>query len=186
MLRHLQIWLVNSIIAHSPVADMMRTAWAWPIAESVHFLGLCLLIGCIGTFDLRLLGVAKRVPIAAMHRLIPFGILGFVINVSSGLLFVLTEPDQYIYNSSFHIKLLFLAIAGVNAGMFYLSSYRQVFTAQASLNAPLRAKVIAAISLSAWLTVIVAGRLITFYRPAPCSPEDVTWVLQCSPGKNLR
>ena len=185
MLRDLQIWLVTSSIAHSPVADMMRTAWAWPIAESVHFLGLCMLIGCIGTFDLRLLGVAKRVPIAAMHRLIPFGIFGFVINVSTGLLFVLTEPDQYIYNPSFHIKLLFLTIAGVNAGMFYLSSYRQVFTAQASLNAPLRAKVIAAISLSAWLTVIVAGRLITFYRPAPCSAEDVTWVLQCSPGKNL-
>jgi hypothetical protein len=145
-----------------------------------------MLIGCIGTFDLRLLGLAKRVPIAAMHRLIPFGILGFVINVSSGLLFVLTEPDQYIYNPSFHIKLLFLGIAGVNAGMFYLSSYRQVFTAQASLDAPVRAKVIAAISLGAWITVIVAGRLITFYRPAPCSPQDVTWVLQCSPGKGLR
>lgn len=183
MLPDLQIWLVNSIIAHSPVADLMHTAWAWPIVESVHFLGLCMLIGCIGTFDLRLLGVAKRVPIAAMHRLIPFGILGFVINVSSGLMFVLTEPDQYIYNPSFHIKLLFLGIAGLNAGMFYLSSYRQVFTAQAPLNAPMRARIIAAISLCAWITVIVAGRLITFYRPAPCSPEDVTWVLQCSPGK---
>ena len=186
MLRDLQIWLVNSIVAHSPVADLMHTAWAWPIVESVHFLGLCMLIGCIGTFDLRLLGVGKRVPIAAMHRLIPFGILGFVINISSGVMFVLTEPDQYIYNPSFHIKLLFLAIAGLNAGMFYVSSYRQVFTAQASLNAPVRAKVIAAISLGAWITVIVAGRLITFYRPAPCSPQDATWVLQCSPGTNRR
>ena len=53
MLHDLQIWLVNSIIAHSPVADMMHTAWAWPIVESLHFLGLCLLIGCIGAFDLR-------------------------------------------------------------------------------------------------------------------------------------
>ena len=172
MLHDLQIWLVTIIVAHSPVADLMHTAWAWPIAESVHFLGLCMLIGCIGTFDLRLLGVAKRVPIAAMHRLIPFGILGFVINISSGLMFVLTEPDQYIYNPSFHIKLLFLAIAGLNAGMFYLSSYRQVFAVKASLNAPVRAKVIAAISLGAWITVIVCGRLITFYRPAPCSAKD--------------
>jgi hypothetical protein len=186
MLRDLQIWLVNSIIAHSPVADMMRTAWAWPIVESVHFLGLCMLIGCIGTFDLRLLGVAKRVPIAAMHRLIPFGILGFAINISSGLLFVLTEPDQYIYNSSFHLKLLFMAIGGLNAGTFYLTSYRQVFGANPSLDAPRRAKMIAAISLGAWVSVIVCGRLITFYRPAPCSPHDITWVLQCSPGKNLR
>jgi hypothetical protein len=185
MLRDFQVWLVNSIVAHSPVADMMHTAWAWPIVESVHFLGLCMLIGCIGTFDLRLLGVGKRVPIAAMHRLIPFGILGFVINVSSGVMFVLTEPDQYIYNPSFHLKFLFLTIAGLNAGMFYLSSYRQVFGANPSLDAPRRAKLIAAISLGAWVTVIICGRLITFYRPAPCSSEEAAgWVLQCSPPRS--
>jgi hypothetical protein len=182
MVRDFQIWLVNGIIAHSPVTDMMRTAWAWPIAESVHFLGLCMLIGCIGTFDLRLLGVARRVPIATMHRLIPFGILGFVINISSGLLFVLTEPDQYIYNPSFHLKLLFMTIGGLNAGTFYLTSYRQVFRANPSLDAPRRAKLIAAISLGAWVSVIVCGRLITFYRPAPCSSQQTGLVLQCSPN----
>jgi hypothetical protein len=181
MLRDFQIWLVNSISDHSPVADLMHTAWAWPIVESVHFLGLCMLIGCIGTFDLRLLGMARRVPIAAMHRLIPFGILGFVINISSGVMFVLTEPDQYIYNPSFHLKLLFITIAGLNASLFYLSSYRQVFTAGATLEAPRRAKLIAAISLGAWVTVIVCGRLITFYRPAPCSPQEIGLILQCSP-----
>jgi hypothetical protein len=184
MLHDFQIWLVNSIIAHSPVADMMHTAWGWPIVESVHFLGLCMLIGCIGAFDLRLLGIAKRVPIAAMHRLIPFGILGFVINISSGLLFILTEPDQYIYNPSFHFKLLFMTIGGLNAGTFYLTSYRQVFSATASLDAPRRARVIAAISLGAWVSVIICGRLITFYRPAPCMAGESTLLLQCQPGKN--
>lgn len=183
MLRELQIWLVGTIVAHSPVADMMHTAWAWPIAESVHFLGLCLLIGCIGTFDLRLLGIGKRIPIAAMHRLIPWGILGFAINVSSGLLFVLTEPDQYIYNISFHLKLLFITIAGLNASLFYLTSYRRVFSADAPLDAPRRAKIIAAISLTAWVGVIVFGRLITFYRPATCDPEEYDVLLQCQPKK---
>jgi hypothetical protein len=187
MVHDFQIWLVRSIFAHSPVADLMHTAWAWPIVESVHFLGLCLLIGCIGSFDLRLLGVGKRIPIAAMHRLIPFGILGFVINIASGLMFVLTEPDQYIYNVSFHFKLLFMTIGGLNAGTFYLTSYRHIFGANASLEAPARAKVIAAISLGAWILVITCGRLITFYRPGPCSPQDNSLLLQCSPGsKGLR
>jgi uncharacterized membrane protein len=181
MLRDLQIWLVTSIVAHSPVADLMHTAWAWPIVESVHFLGLCMLIGCIGTFDLRLLGVARRVPIAAMHRLIPFGILGFVINISSGVMFVLTEPDQYIYNPSFHLKLASLAIAGLNAGTFYLTSYRQVFTANAKADAPFHAKVIAAISLTAWVTVIICGRLLTFFRPGECIGEQVNLLLTCQP-----
>jgi hypothetical protein len=180
MLHDLQIWLVTLIRQLSPIKDFMNTAWAWPTMESLHFLGLCLLIGCIGTFDLRLLGVAKRVPIAAVHRLVPFGILGFAINIATGSMFVMTEPDQYIYNPSFHFKLLFMTIAGVNAGMFYLTSWRQVFTAAATLDAPRRAKIIAAISLSAWIGVIICGRLITFYRPGPCF-TDPGILLTCQP-----
>jgi len=180
-LHSFQVWLVTTIRGDSAIADLMRTSWAWPIAESLHFLGLCLLVGAIGTFDLRLLGVARRVPIAAVHRLIPWGLLGFAINIVTGSMFVLTEPDQYIYNSSFHLKLLFMTIGGLNAATFYLTSYRDVFRADASPDAPRRAKVIAAVSLFAWLAVITGGRLITFYRPAPCEGEQTSLLLECSP-----
>jgi hypothetical protein len=176
-----QVWLVGFIVKHSPVAEVMRTAWAWPIAESLHFLGLCLLIGMIGAFDLRLLGVGKRIPIAAMHRCIPWGIAGFVINICTGSLFLLTDPDQYIYNSSFHFKLLFLTIAGLNAGAFYVTSYRQVCGGPPTFDAPLRAKAIAAISLCAWLGVITCGRLLTFYRPPPCIGQQSALLLDCFP-----
>jgi len=175
-----QVWLVSAIERHSPVADLMRTAWAWPIAESLHFLGLCLLVGAIGSFDLRLLGVARSVPIAAVHRLIPWGLLGFAINVASGLMFVLTEPDQYIYNPSFHLKVLFLGIAGVNASLFYVTSFQQAFGRSPSLDAPRRAKVIALVSLCAWMTVIVCGRMLTFYRPGPCV-DQAGVLLTCDP-----
>jgi hypothetical protein len=177
----LQIWLVRAIEAHSPVASLMRTAWAWPVAESLHFLGLSLLVGTVGAFDLRLLGVGRRIPIASMHRLIPWGIAGFAVNVSTGLLFVLTEPDQYIYNPSFHFKLLFLAIAGLNASAFYATSYRRVCGASPMFDAPLRARAIAAISLCAWIGVITCGRLLTFYRPAPCVGQQATLLLACHP-----
>jgi hypothetical protein len=180
-LHDLQIWLVTTIAGDSAIAEVMRTAWAWPIAESFHFLGLCLLVGAIGTFDLRLLGMARRVPIAALHRLIPFGLLGFAINIATGSLFILTEPDQYIYNPSFHLKLLFMTIGGLNASLFYLTSYRRVFRPDAPLDAPGRAKVIAAISLCAWIGVITAGRLLTFYRPSPCEGQQTSALLTCSP-----
>jgi hypothetical protein len=84
MLHDFQVWLVTTIGHDSPVSGMMRSAWGWPIAESLHFLGLCMLVGCIGTFDLRLLGVARRVPIATVHRFIPWGIAGFVLNATTG------------------------------------------------------------------------------------------------------
>ena len=121
-----QIWLVHWLRhAAPPVAAFMRTAWGWPIMESVHFIGLSMLVGCIGLFDLRLLGVGKRIPIAAAHKLIPWGLAGFAINVMSGSTFLLTEPDQYIYNPSFQFKVLFIMLAGVglNAALNWVFIY---------------------------------------------------------------
>jgi hypothetical protein len=47
---------------------------AWPLCESIHFINLSLLLGTVGFFDLRLLGFARRIPIAALHHLSPLGV----------------------------------------------------------------------------------------------------------------
>jgi Family of unknown function (DUF6644) len=172
-------WLAH---AAPPVATMMRTAWGWPMAESIHFLGLSMLVGCVGAFDLRLLGVGKRIPIAALHKLIPLGLLGFAINLSTGSLFLLTEPDQYIYNPSFQFKMLFIAVAGINALMFYKTSWGRATADNAVPDAPRAAKVAAVISLSVWIAVIVCGRLLTFYRPGGCPASGPGLIADCDPG----
>ena len=177
-----QMWLVSAFASVKPIGRLMHTAWGWPMAESLHFIGLSLLIGTVGLFDLRLLGLARRIPIAAMHRLIPWGLVGFGINAVSGVSFLLAEPDQYVYNPSFHFKLLFITAAGVNALTFYLTSYRRVAADGAPDDAPLAAKVSAAVSLSLWIGVIVAGRLLTFYRPFPCQPPEPGFIATCIPG----
>ena len=160
----------------------MRTAWGWPAAESLHFIGLSLLIGTVGLFDLRLIGLAKRIPIAALHRLVPWGVLGFGLTAISGALFLMTEPDQYIYNPAFHFKVLFMTAAGFNALAFYLTSFRRTTERGAAPEAPRMAKIIAAVSLSLWIAVIVAGRLLTFYRPFPCEPGGPGFLATCIPG----
>ena len=53
---------------------MQDTRWAWPTAESIHFIGLTLLIGTVGMFDLRLMGIGKQIAPAQLHRLIKFGV----------------------------------------------------------------------------------------------------------------
>ena len=177
-----QMWLVTAFASVTPIGRLMHSAWGWPIAESLHFIGLSLLIGTVGLFDLRLLGVGRRIPIAAMHRLIPWGLAGFAINAVSGVAFLLAEPDQYVYNPSFHVKVLFIAAAGVNALSFYLTTYRKVTAASAPFAAPPAAKAMAAVSLSLWIGVIVAGRLLTFYRPFPCQPPEPGFLATCIPG----
>ena len=177
-----QVWLVHFLATASPgVAAFMRSKWGWPFAESVHFIGLCLLLSAVVVFDLRLLGMAKRIPIAALHRLIPFGLIGFAMNITTGSMFLLTEPDQYIYNPSFHFKLLFLATAGLNAMTFYIVPWRRVSALEPSVGTPRSARIIAAVSLSMWIGVIVAGRLLTFYRPGPCDRNGPGFLAECIP-----
>jgi hypothetical protein len=63
------------------------------------------------------------------------------------------------------LLLAFVGIAGVNVAVFYLSdAFHMVKLMPGGTDAPLRAKLIAGTSLSAWVAVLICGRLITFYR----------------------
>ena len=75
-----------------------------------------------------------------------------------------------------------LAIAGLNALTFYVTTFGEVAKPGASAYPPFRARVIAAISLAMWMGVIITGRLLTFYRPAPCEPPGPGFIATCLPG----
>ena len=177
-----QVWLEQTLASVTPVATFMRTAWGWPTIESVHFIGLTLLFGTIAVWDLRLLGMAKRVPIAAFHRLVPFAMVGFAINAVSGSMFLMTEPDQYLYNPAFHFKFLLLGLAGLNVLAFYAAVFWRDRTVVPEARGPRFEKLSGAISLLCWTGVIICGRLITFYRPDACDPgEALAFIAACIP-----
>jgi hypothetical protein len=176
-----QPWLVDTLRSAKPVGQLMHTHWAWPICETLHFFGLSLLIGAIGTFDLRLIGIGKKIPIAALHRVIPWGIGGYVLNMATGAMFLMAEPDQYIYNPSFHFKILFMMVAGLNVLAFYSVVFWKVRVLPPGVSTPLSAKLIGAVSLAMWIGVIIAGRLLTFYRPGVCMTAALSFPFYCVP-----
>jgi len=176
-----QIWVVKTLHSVTIVSDFMHSPWGWPACESLHFIGLSLLVGMIGAFDLRLLGLAKRISIGALHRLVPWGVFGYVLNIVTGTMFLVTEPDQYIYNPAFHLKLTFMALAGVNILVFYLLLYGRLKNTGPGADAPRGAKAVATVSLCVWIGVIVCGRLLTFYRPADCDLKDAGFIATCIP-----
>ncbi len=145
--------------------DIAYSAWGWPIAEIVHFIGLCLLMGTVGLFDLRLMGFFKGISLAGLHRLVPFGVLGFLLNLGSGVIFVSSSPDQYLYNPAFQIKMALIAIAGINMLVFYATTARSLRGLSATDAIPRAARWFAFVSLSSWMLVIAAGRVITAFRP---------------------
>ena len=177
-----QRWLEQALRSADTVATLMQTQWAWPIAESVHFIGLTLLFGSIAAWDLRLLGMAKSVPISAFHRLVPLSVLGFVLNATTGAMFLMTYPDQYIYNPAFHLKVLFLGLAGANVLVFYATTYQRANASGPDASIPFSARVAGVTSLICWMAVIIFGRLITFYRPHGCQPDEaIAFLSRCFP-----
>lgn len=144
---------------------LLHTKYGWPITEIVHFISIAVLFATVGMLDLRILGVAKALPVAPLGRLAPIGIAAFAVNAITGFMFFVNAPDQYAFNPAFQLKVLTILIAGANAVAFYALIARRAHAAGPHQDAPALAKVIAAISLIAWLTVIVFGRLITYFRP---------------------
>ena len=157
----LAVWLegtaLSSFVAGNP--------YLWQVLESLHFVGLSLLIGTIGLFDLRLVGFAKNLQPSTLHQLVPIGVLGYGINLITGTLFFVGTPDQFIYNAAFGYKMLFMLLSGINVLVFYLTAFREVEGVKAGGHASMRAKVIGGISVILWLGVITYGRLLTFYKP---------------------
>ena len=154
------VWAIDT-----GIFDLMYSAWGWPIAEIVHFTGLCLLIGTVGLFDLRMMGLVEGISLPALHRLVPFGVFGFLLSAVSGFLFVVTSPDQYLYNPAWQVKMALLALAGINMALFYLTTSKRLAAIGPDGMPPLAARVFAAVSLFTWIGVIAAGRVITAFRP---------------------
>lgn len=167
-----QYWLFHALRDIKTTNAFMHSKWGWPTAQILHFLGLSILIGTIFMFDLRMLGMAKGIPIGALHKLIPWGIGGYLVNVVTGCMFLTASPDQYVYNSAFQWKLLFMMAAGLNILIFYSFAYRQARAVGPGGSAPFLGKVAAGASLFLWIGIIIFGRMIAFHRPTVCGPHN--------------
>jgi hypothetical protein len=150
---------------------------AYPAILSAPAIGMALAAGINAAIALRLLDAASEIPAAEMRRFAGVAWIGLAIHAVSGMLLLIAYPTKALTNPG-----LFIAASGVNALTFYLTTYRTVTANGAPVGAPPAAKAMAAVSLSLWIGVIVAGRLLTFYRPFPCQPPEPGFVATCIPG----
>jgi len=140
---------------------MVNLKWGWPAAETVHFIGLSLLFGVVLLVDLRMMGFMKGIPYSVLHRLLPWGVLGFGINVVTGMLFFVgAPPDFYVTNAVFFWKLALILVAGANAQ--YFTVFEQPWILGAGDAPPLTARVAAASGIFLWLGVLFCGQMLPF------------------------
>jgi uncharacterized membrane protein len=151
-------WMMNCSLHHW----IRSTGWAWPTFEILHFIGLSLLLGAMLVIDVRLAGFWRRISTSAVHSLLPWAVIGFGVNLMTGLMFVIADPDRYVWNIGFQIKMLLIVIAGLNAVWFGLKISPVMGTWNPHGDTPAGAKVVAYLSLVCWFGVMLLGRLIPY------------------------
>src|SRR5712671_2431097 len=150
----------RSPVARAIGSFVISKTWVWPACETLHFVGLCLLFVTVLLVNLRLLGFAKALPFSALYQLLPIGILGFAINLATGMMFFLAAPQQYINNIEFQRKVVFIVLAGIN--VLYFMLFDKAWKVEAGGDAPMSSKIAAAISLYLWIGVLYYGNMLPF------------------------
>ena len=150
-------------LEHSSLAVYIRQSpLLFPAIEIVHIAGFIVLVGSAFLFDLRLLGVAKKLPVKDVaDYVLPWSRRSLIVVVPSGLLLFISQAEALSTNGVFGLKLILIFLAFTNAGIFHRFTFRSV--SNWSTSTPPAAKVAAVASLLLWTSVITCGRLIAYF-----------------------
>ncbi len=143
---------------------LAESAYAFPLIEALHLIGLSVSVGLIFLIDLRLIGVfLKHVPIIdLLHQTRPLVLGGFAVIFVSGVLLFWSEAATVIVSPAFPVKFLFIAIAGLNALYFEFRIAKRPPVVENHAVLPASVRTAGLVSLASWSAVIVAGRLIPY------------------------
>lgn len=125
-----------------------------------HTFGLALLVGANMVVDLRLLGVARTMPLAPLKRLFPIMWTGFAINAVTGVLLVIAYPTKSLTNLDFYIKLTVIGFAIWVMQRLNSQVFGDPSLSEADMTA--RGATLAKWSLLLWFGAITAGRLLAY------------------------
>lgn len=130
--------------------------WGYPIALSLHALGMGVVVGISVMFALRILGFADAIPISATAPYWRLAKVGFVVNLLSGSALFLGSASTLAVNWAFIAKICMLIVS-------LFLTYRMV---QASLkttgDVTIRDRALAVAALCSWIVTIIFGRLIGY------------------------
>ena len=155
-------WLHDSSLGTS----IRESEYLFPVIETIHVLGITLVVGTIAIVDLRLLGVVfKREKFSdVLSQVLPLTWTGFAVVFASGLLIFVSEAVDAYKNPAFRIKLVLLLLVALNPLIFHSTIYRRVAEWDNAPIAPRQARLTAVLSLALWSTIIIAGRAIAYFH----------------------
>ena len=125
-----------------------------------HTFGLALLVGANVVVDLRLLGIARGIPLAPLQRLFRIMWIGFAINAVTGVFLVIAYPTKSLTNWDFYLKLAVIGLAVWVMQRLKAVVFEDTSLSEADMMA--RGAALAKWSLILWFGAITAGRLLAY------------------------
>src|SRR6266852_4327269 len=155
-------WLEHTDLSMWVRGDSML---AFPSILTVHVLGTGFLAGTSSAIALRILGVARQVPLGLLEAFYPILWVALAANVVSGTLLLIGYPYKAFTNPLYYVKLMLIALA-----IYLVLKIRNEVLRNPQGNKPeaamwKRAKVLAGLSLACWMGVIAAGRFLAYTHP---------------------
>ena len=134
--------------------------YGMPIVQSVHLVGLTLLLATVLVMNLRLAGVALTESSLdwLAHQLRRWMLTGLGIVLLSGVLIFVMNPEKYLASNPFRVKMAALVLAM----LFQFFALRRVPQPQFAERSRAVSLIVAGLSLTLWFTVGWAGRAIAF------------------------
>jgi hypothetical protein len=138
---------------------------AYPTILFLHTLGMATMVGISGLIDLRVLGMARGVPLEGMPKY--FGYLwgGFWISLSTGIALFIPDATVKSVNPVFWAKLGFIAVA---VSMVFL--IRNAVFRNPKKPIETSSRTFAVVSIVCWVGAITAGRLLAYVGPGTLYP----------------
>jgi len=133
-------------------------SWVWPACETVHFVGLSLLFGVVLIVNLRLLGIGRTLlSAAALAQLLPLGMLGFALNLMTGMMFFVATPEQYT-GAFFFLKMVLVVAGALNLLAVMLG--KTLTSIEEGGSAGIWTRFLAASSIAIWTAVLFCGHML--------------------------
>jgi len=139
--------------------------WTYGIVNLGHILGISSLFGSLLILDLHLVGLWRRVPLAALSRAtVPVAQGGFTLAVITGIGMLSTNGTEYIGNPFLAIKFSAIGLGLINVWVLSrLAGWRVRDQRELSTSERRHLAIAGAVSLCCWLTAVGAGRMIGYW-----------------------
>ena len=156
-------WL-KSLEETGLASGIRDSLYVFPILESIHVMALSVVFGTITVVDLRLLGFASsgRAFARMSSELLRITWGAFAVAALTGTLMFMTNARVYYNNTPFRLKMVLLALAGLNMALFHLTAGRSIARWEKAPAAPGIGRLTASLSLALWIAIVFAGRVIGF------------------------